>query len=98
MENYTELTKDQKLAAFEAKFYQGREWKPKSGDYYTSTRGDLELYKIVDEDEDHFFTVYCIGGVDENTHREPWKKSEFLSEDTFGRCRMWVPDDILELC
>lgn len=89
-----ELTKDQKLAAFAAKYYDGRKWEPKKGDYYTSTRNDLELYRIVDEDEENFYTIYCIGG--EDSHREPWKKSEFLSEDTFGGRRMWVPDDVLE--
>ena len=54
----TKLTAEQKLQALSSKYYDGLEWQPKKGDYYTTSRNDLELYQIVDENETTFFTFY----------------------------------------
>ncbi|MDD9740894.1 hypothetical protein PVW47_14030 [Marinovum sp. SP66] len=41
------LTKTQKLEALAARFYQGVEWVPKAGDLYTTSRADLEVYRVI---------------------------------------------------
>lgn len=87
----TSLTYQQKLAALSLKYYNGYIWLPKAGDYYTTSRNDLELYKIEKEDEEHFYTIYC--NVD-SCKLEPWKKNNFLKE--FGEKRVLVPDFILK--
>lgn len=87
----TSLTQNQKLEALAYKYYCGpRVWHPKAGDYYTSSRNDLQLYQIVAEDDEHFYTVYC-------THpdqRDAWKKEGFTTEG-FGTNRVYVPEWIL---
>lgn len=88
---YTVLTYQQKLQALSDKYYSHNRWQPKKGDYYTTSRNDLELYQIVDEDEEHFYTVSCHV---ENCHKEPWKKEEFLQD--FGINRVSVQNYILE--
>lgn len=47
-----------KLLALQVRFYEGRVWTPKQGDYYTSSRADLELYKIVRIENGKVYTVY----------------------------------------
>lgn len=88
---YVKLTEKQKLYALEFKYYQHHKWEPKKGDYYTTSRSDLELYMIVNEDENFFYTKFCnpsFGDLIEN-----WKKDEFLKD--FGICRVFVPDTML---
>jgi hypothetical protein len=88
----TELTKDQKLLAIRLKYYDCQEWHPKKGDYYTTCRNDLELYQIVDEDENYFYTNYC------NPHQKTERPSEWLKVDFkkgFGEKRIFVPDIVL---
>lgn len=87
------LTEEQKLRALSLKYYDFFPWNPKKGDYYTTSRNDLELYQIVDENETHFFTNYC----DEKKTEKPqdWAKEDFLKH--FGERRVFVPDFIMKL-
>jgi hypothetical protein len=82
----TKLTPYQKLQALHDRFYSNMKWEPKKGDYYTTSRNDLELYHIIDEDEEYVYTIYC---TDPNQNRSKWKKSEFTSQG-FGPCRVYV--------
>lgn len=85
----THLTRDEKLLAIKLRYYDNLEWIPKKGDYYTSCRNDLELYKIVDEDDNFFMTNYCNP---EQTTSNPaqWPKTDF--KKGFGEKRIWVPE------
>ena len=89
----TELTLSQKLQALSLKHYDGFAWNPKKGDYYTSSRNDLELYQIVDENETSFFTKYCHPDRGESTAE--WSKERFLKD--FGERRVYVPDFIFKM-
>jgi hypothetical protein len=83
----TSLTPQQKLLCFRHRFYDMQKWEPKAGDYYTSTRDDLELYLIAREDDDFFYTVYA---TNPNGIESQWPKTEFTSVG-FGMMRMYVP-------
>jgi hypothetical protein len=88
---YTVLTEKQKLAALALRFYQNFQWAPIAGDYYTTSRNDLELYQIVEEDETHYHTSYLpLGGA-----TAKWLKSEFTTQG-FGVHRVFVPPFVLE--
>jgi hypothetical protein len=89
----TSLTLNQKLGALAHKYYQHAQWNPKVGDYYTSSRNDLELYQIIDEDDSHFHTIYCSNPEGE---RSKWLKEEFTTQG-FGLNRVHVPNFILNL-
>lgn len=89
--SHTVLTEKQKLAALALRFYQGFKWAPIAGDYYTTSRNDLELYQIVREDETHYYTSYLPLGRPESA----WPKEEFTSQG-FGVHRVFVPPFILE--
>lgn len=92
----TKLTYQQKLEALSFRFYSTRfDWKPKKGDYYTSTRADLELYRIVEEDENNFYTVYCDEEKQGDYPPAVWKKDEFLTG--FGENRCFVPESLFKL-
>lgn len=86
------LTPMQKLHALSNRFYSGVAWTPKAGDYYTTSRADLELYKVVDVRDGKVFTTYLPEGgtVDE------WPSDEFLSPETFGYARVHVPSWVFE--
>ena len=86
--NHTSLTSEQKLSALSLKHWDNLEWKPKKGDYYTSSRDDLELYEIADEDEEYFYTKYC--GEHYGDGLQKWSKETFLQD--FGVHRVYVPD------
>lgn len=88
----TKLTETQKLHALAFKYYQGVKWEPKKGDYYTTSRADLELYQIVDVTETKIMTRYLVGS---DTISE-WDKEAFLTQG-FGINRVWVPDFIFKL-
>ncbi len=90
--NPTSLTANQKLSALANKYYQGTIWVPKAGDYYTTCRSDLELYRVVKIEEDKLYTEYC-------THPgilTEWDAETFTTEG-FGKMRVHVPDYILEI-
>lgn len=83
---YTELTHSQKLAALSHKFYQGAEWVPAVGDYYTTARNDMQLYQIVREDDVYFYTSYLPLGCELSA----WHKEGFTDKG-FGPKRVHVP-------
>jgi hypothetical protein len=86
-----ELTEQQKLLAMAARFYQGIEWEPKAGDYYTTSRADLELYQVTDVREGKVYTNYCGTPTPEDSE---WDQDGFTTEG-FGPMRVWVPDWVL---
>ena len=90
-EDRVKLLPMQKINALANKYYSFAKWKPKNGDYYTNSRADLELYQIVDEDDQYFYTVYCHV---ENCQKEKWEKDRFLHY--FGIHRVHVPEWIFE--
>lgn len=87
----TELTLKQKLDALALKYYSFYQWNPKAGDFYTTSRSDLELYQIVDIRDGKVYTKYLVG----SDVISEWPENEFLSLETFGRCRVYVPEWIL---
>ena len=86
------LTPHQKLSALAHRFYQGAQWQPKAGDYYTTSRADLELYRVAKIEEGKLFTEYCTqpGELTE------WDSDTFTTEG-FGPRRVHVPDFIIEM-
>lgn len=88
----TGLTQTEKLEALALKYYQQYQWSPKKGDYYTTSRNDLELYLIVNEDDDYFYTKYCNPNYGSDV--SCWRKDEFLKD--FGINRVYVADWILK--
>jgi hypothetical protein len=84
----TSLTPSQKLYALGSRFYDGAEWDVRAGDYYTTSRPDLELYQVVDVREGVVYTRYC----DENFARSvsEWPEAEFIKAG-FGPRRVHVP-------
>lgn len=88
------LTPYQKMQAVHNAFYCGGvKWLPKKGDYYTTVRNDLELYRIVDEDDEFVYTCYC---TDPTQNQSKWRKDEFTTSG-FGPNRICVQDWILGL-
>jgi hypothetical protein len=91
MAQQTALTEYQKLLAFQYKYYNFISWTPKESDYYTSTRADLELYKVVEITDDKIFTIYCTNP----SNVSEWDKESFLTKG-FGLQRMYVPDFVFK--
>jgi len=89
----TELTIEQKLQALSLKYYDGFNWHPKKGDYYTTSRNDLKLYQIVDEDEKYFYTNYCDPSM--RSDNSKWDKDIFLKD--FGERRVFVHEFIFKI-
>jgi len=89
---FEKLTEQQKLHSLAARFYQELEWVPKEGDYYTTSRADLELYRVVDIKDGKVFTEYC---TNPGLNIAEWDQSEFTTGG-FGPKRVYVPDWILE--
>ena len=85
-----ELSANQKLHAIANRFYQGTEWLPKAGDYYTTSRADLELYRVVKVEQGIVSTEYCA----RPGQLTDWLEHEFTSVG-FGPKRVHVPDWIL---
>lgn len=80
------LTYQQKLDALSYRFYQGGAWTPKAGDFYTTSRADLELYQVVSVENGVVRTRYTEGS---DTISE-WPEAGFLTEG-FGPRRVFVP-------
>lgn len=99
MTSHTRLTYPQKLRALANKYYQRAEWHPRAGDYYTTSRDDLELYQIKDvverDGELIVITRYAHLPEDEGSLAE-WRMNDFLSPQSFGYARVWVPRWVLE--
>lgn len=85
------LTPEIKLQALEMKYYSGIHWEPKKGDYYTTSRADLELYQVVDVDDEFVYTSYLPVNLD---NISKWRKDEFTSKD-FGLRRVHVHEVLI---
>ena len=85
-----QLTPEQKLQAMQLRFYQGLVWEPKAGDLYTTSRADLELYRVVSVCEGVIRTEYT---TNQGIFSE-WPEAEFLTEG-FGPKRVFVPDWVI---
>lgn len=86
------LTAPLKLQAMALRFYQGYEWQPKSKDFYTSARSDLELYQIVEIKDDMVKTINC----EFPEVQSEWPLSEF-TQSGFGPYRVYVPSSLFEI-
>jgi hypothetical protein len=84
------LSPEQKLEALAARFYQGLVWEPKAGDLYTTSRADLEVYRVVSVENDVVTTEYTENG----TATSDWPLNEFTTEG-FGPKRVWIPPHVL---
>ena len=80
------LTYQQKLDALAYRFYQGAQWVPKAGDYYTTSRSDLELYQVVSIEDGIVRTRFTEG----SDAIAEWPEDVFLTEG-FGPRRVFVP-------
>ena len=92
------LNERQKLAALAMRFYQGMQWEPKVGDYYTLTRESLELFVINRSDGENFYIKKVFhAGQPDNQYEEqvdPWPIASF--KEGFGVNRVWVHPVIFE--
>lgn len=84
------LTPTQKLNALALRFYQEQTWAPKAGDFYTTSRADLELYRVVKVEPEVITTEYT---TNEGVH-SVWPAAGFLTEG-FGPKRVYVPEWII---
>lgn len=85
------LTYQQKLDALSYRFYQGGQWSPKAGDFYTTSRADLELYQVVSVENGVIRTRYTEG----SDAVSEWPETGFLTEG-FGPRRVYVPDWVMK--
>lgn len=86
----TSLTHQQKLEALAYRFYHRQTWTPKPGDFYTTARADLELYQVVSVEDGIVKTRYVDPA--RGAQISEWDEATFLSPETFGYARVWVPD------
>ena len=84
------LTYQQKLDALAYRFYQGGTWEPKAGDFYTTSRADLELYQVVSVEKGVVRTRYTEG----SDAISEWPEGEFLTAG-FGPKRVFVPEWVI---
>jgi len=91
--DYKELTAKQKLMALAHRFYSGGKWYPATGDYYTTSRNDLELYKIIYADDKVVKTKYCNPASGDNISE--WAAKGFLTYG-FGPNRVFVPSFVFD--
>ncbi len=88
-----QITINQKMHALSNAMYQGGvKWVLKAGDYYTSSRADLELYQVVSVENGKVKTIY----TDREAEPMEWDETTFLTEG-FGLNRIHVPEWILRL-
>lgn len=86
------LTYQQKLEALSYRFYQNGTWTPAAGDFFTTSRADLELYQVVAVEGGIVKTRYTEGT---DTISE-WFEDGFLS-DGFGPKRVFVPPWVMKM-
>lgn len=88
----TRLRYDQKLQALADKHYTFIPWVPKAGDYYTTDRADLELYRVVKIENGIVYTEYAThpGNLAE------WDEEGFTTEG-FGPMRTLVSSYIFDM-
>ena len=87
---YKSLSYQQKLTALSMRFYQHLEWTPEAGHYYTTSRADLELYRIAKIENGKVYTEYCTSSGSLTV----WDEDGFSTKD-FGPSRVWVPEVVL---
>lgn len=87
---HTYLTPAQKLKALATRYYDGLNWTPMAGDFYTTSRADCELYRIARIENGVVYTEYCTNPG----HYSQWKEGDFHTKD-FGVRRVWVPHWVL---
>lgn len=89
------ITDKQKLNAMAFTLYQHSKWEPKVGDYYTITRADNQLCRIVGEGEETFWVKlsWPTGQVSEASE---FPKEGFNTKD-FGVNRIYVPEWALKV-
>lgn len=85
------LTYQQKLDALSYRFYQGANWTPKAGDFYTTSRADLELYQVVSVENGIVRTRFTEG----SDAIAEWPEAGFLTEG-FGPRRVFVPPWVMD--
>lgn len=85
------LTYQQKLDALSYRFYQNGQWTPKAGDYYTTSRADLELYQVVSVENGIVRTRFTEG----SESIAEWPEDGFLTEG-FGPRRVFVPPWVMD--
>lgn len=85
------LTMRQKLTAIHIKHYQGTEWLPQAGDYFTTMRADLGLFMISKIEGRRVFVV-SIGSDDQESS---FDLGNFTSGGT-GSLRVHVPKFVLD--
>jgi hypothetical protein len=71
------LTPWQKLEALSMRYYGCVVWEPNAGDFYTTSRADLELYQVVDVTDTEVITRYCTPNTRAEDAQCP--RDEFLS-------------------
>ena len=86
------LTHQQKLEALSYRFYQHGTWTPAAGDFYTTSRADLELYQIVAIESGLVTTRYTEGTETISS----WPESEFITGG-FGPKRVFVPPWVMSM-
>jgi hypothetical protein len=87
------LTIEQKMHALSNAMYLGGvKWIPKGGDFYTTSRADLELYRVISVENGVVKTKYTEG----SNEISEWPELGFLTEG-FGQNRIHVPDFILKM-
>lgn len=90
---FTTVTIEQKFLAMKLRYYDNQEWSPYVGDYYTSTRDDFELYKIIGTSYDNYLTQYC-DPLKQSDQPGYWNQKQFTTHG-FGEKRLWIPNWIL---
>ena len=85
----TSLTPIQKLHALSLRYYSDYKWEPEAGDYYTTCRSDLELYRIAKIENGIVYTEYTT----QPSLLSEWSESEFTTAG-FGIRRVHVPSFI----
>lgn len=84
------LTYQQKLEALSYRFYQSGQWAPKAGDFYTTSRADLEVYQVVSVEGNIVRTRFTEG----SDAISEWPEAGFLTEG-FGPRRVYVPEWVM---
>jgi len=84
------MTMRQKLTAIHLKYYQGMEWCPQEGDYFTTMRADLVLFHIAKIEGRRVIVSCCTDSTE----------SEFdlgsFTTGGIGSLRVHVPKLVLE--
>lgn len=81
---------EKKCRALAFRFYQNSPWVPAAGDLYTTSRADLEIYRVVRVGDRVIETRYVDPSQPADTPNAVWEADGFLNEG-FGVNRVWLP-------